>query len=83
MIDKIRTRRLKLAGHMKRHPEEMGHNLTMWLPTQGKRSIGKPAMTYVQQLEMDTGLAVEEICTQMMDRQIWRGMIGRGTPTSI
>ena len=68
--DKIRTRRLRLVGHLKRHPEEVAHKLTFWLPAQGKRNRGAPKTTFVQLLEKDTGLTIEEMGNQMMDRDI-------------
>ena len=80
ITSKIRTRRLRLVGHLKRHQEEVGHHLVMWSPHQGHRTRGKPAMTFVQQLERDTGLSINEMGAQMMDRDFWRIMIGRGTP---
>ena len=80
--DKIRTRRLRIVGHLKRHPEEIAHNLAMWSPKQGKRSRGKPNTTFVQQLERDTGLSIEEMANQMMARDHWRSMVGRGTSSS-
>ena len=51
ITSKIRTKRLRLVGHLKRHREEVGHRLVMWSPHQGHRSRGKQAMTCVQQLE--------------------------------
>ena len=82
VTSKIRTRRLRLVGHLKRHPEEIGHQLIMWSPHQGHRNRGKPTMTYIKQLERDTGLTVEEMGAQMMDREFWRVVIGRGTQSS-
>ena len=37
-------------------------------------------MTFAQQLERDTGLSVNEMGAQMMDRDFLRIMIGPGTP---
>ena len=45
---KIQERRLKLAGHCYRHPEEIASNLVLWSPTRGRRSRGRPALTYVR-----------------------------------
>ena len=64
----IRQRRLKLAGHCRRHPEEMAHDLIFWTPKHGKRARGKPALSYVRQLEEDTELGVEEVETLMKER---------------
>ena len=79
---KIRQRRLKLAGHCKRHPEEKAHDLVLWIPNHGKRTRGKPAMSFVRQLEDDTELKIEEVESLMKDRSTWRMMTGRGITTS-
>jgi len=39
---KIRTRKLKLAGHCARHPEEAAFNLVLWVPDTGSRGRGRP-----------------------------------------
>ena len=41
---KIRQRRLKLAGHCHRHPEEAMSRLVQWEPDHGKRKKGRPAL---------------------------------------
>ena len=66
---KIRQRRLRLAGHCKRHPEESAHHLTLWMPKRGNRSRGKPATSFIQQLERDIGLGGDDIRTQMVDKR--------------
>ena len=38
---KIRQRRMRLAGHCVRHPEEMAHKLVLWEPTEGKKERAK------------------------------------------
>ena len=38
LTDKIRERRLKLAGHCSRHTELVVHKLTLWTPQQGTRT---------------------------------------------
>ena len=78
VTSKIRQRRLRLAGHCQRHPEESAHQLTLWMPKRGNRNRGRPAASFVQQLERDTGLGMEDIKNQMMDRDVWRGVVGRG-----
>ena len=82
LTDKIRSRILRLVGHIKSHNEEVGHHLVMWSPHQGRRSRGKPVMTFVQKLKRDTGLTVEEMDIQMLDSDFWGSIVGRGTLTS-
>ena len=53
---KIRSRRLKLAGHSVRHPETMANMDLFWMPTHGTRKRGRPNKTYIGQLKQDTGI---------------------------
>ena len=69
---KIRKRRLRLAGHCMRHEEEIAGKLVLWNPTDGKRSRGRPAITFIDNLLEDTGLHdIRELRMVMMDRQRW------------
>ena len=73
---KIREKRLKLAGHCIRHPEEIAHKLVLWEPTTGKRSKGRKRLTYVDMLKKDTDLeTTADLRTAMNDRNIWKGYI--------
>jgi len=78
VTDKIRHRRMKLAGHCFRHPEEVASSLVLWTPAHGKRSRGRPSRNFVQQLEEDTGLDACEIGAVMTNREEWRRHTGRG-----
>ena len=70
---KVKKRRMRLAGHCVRHPEEMAHNLVMWKPTEGRRNRGARRKTYVDNLLEDTGLNnIEELRTLMGNREGWR-----------
>ena len=70
---KVRSRRLKLAGHCIRHPEEEASKLVLWEPSQVRRNKGRPAVTYVDNLKQDTGMeTTSEIRTAMNDRKSWR-----------
>jgi len=62
---KIRTRRLKLAGHSARHPEEAASNLVLWVPDKGSRRRGRPTGTFIDTLMRDTGLQLEEILAKL------------------
>ena len=79
VTSKIRTRRLKLAGHIYRHPEEAAKELLMWTPLYGRRKKGRPTRTYVQQLEEDTGMNSCEMGTAMENREVWRNIAGRSS----
>ena len=43
--EKIRRRRLKLAGHCRRSDGEIAANLVLWTPKHGQRKQGRPALT--------------------------------------
>ena len=59
---KIRERRMRLAGHCIRHDDEIAAKLVLWVPTDGKRSRGRPAITFIDNLLNDTGLDnIEEL----------------------
>jgi hypothetical protein len=67
---KVASRRMKLAGHCVRHPEEEASKLVLWEPSQGTRNIGRRAVTYIDNLKSDTGMeSTQEIRTAMMDRK--------------
>ena len=76
LSDKIRERRMKLAGHSVRHPELVASGLVLWEPAHGSRSAGGRCATYIDALKRDTGLTVTaEVRTLMVDRQRWRAAI--------
>ena len=75
--DTVKQKRLKLAGHCYRHPEEAASNLVLWTPNHGKRGRGRPARTFVQQLRDDTGLQEREMASLMLSRDQWKIQAGR------
>ena len=78
LSEKIRTRRLRLAGHCYRHEELSAKRLVLWEPTHGTKSRGRRQLTYVDTLRRDTGLTAGEIGTCMQAREEWRSIISRG-----
>ena len=73
LSSKIKSRRMRMAGHYIRHPELSTHPLILWEPTQGKANRGRRRLNYVDLLKKDTGLLYkEEIRTSMLDIAIWR-----------
>ena len=73
---KIQERRMRLAGHIHRHPELTAHQVLLWEPSHGTRGRIRPALTYVDCLRQDTGLTdVGEIGGLMADRLLWRQRI--------
>ena len=76
--DTVRARRLRLAGHIQRHPELTAHQLLFWEPDRGNRSRGRPHKTFLKQLRDDAGLASDkEIQDLMQNRELWRDMVAR------
>jgi len=76
LSDKIRTRRLKFAGHCLRSKEIVA-DLVLWTPRHGKRRPGRPTATYLDMLRKDTGLGVDNLHQAMTDRDIWNAIIAR------
>ena len=67
LSDKIKSRRLKLAGHCIRHPELLACNLVRWEPEaqRGEAKRGRPKQTL-------TSKTKEELRTLMRYRDLWR-----------
>jgi len=79
--NKIRERRLGLAGHCVRHSELEVSNLVLWELTQGKFNRGSQRLGHVDRLRKDTGLqTTAELKTPMKDKCVWRA-IARGDST--
>ena len=53
----------------------MANQLLFWEPRCGKRRPGRPALTYVDQIEKDTGLTKDEIKLIMEDRKMWHRLV--------
>ena len=53
---KIQQRRMRLAGHCLRHPEEIANKLVLWEPLEGIRNRGPQKTTYVDNLLRDSGM---------------------------
>ena len=72
VITMVRERRMRFAGHCWRHKEEIASDTLLWQPTHGHTAVGRPAKTFVDQLQEDAGLEKEDLATAMMDRDLWR-----------
>ena len=52
------------------HPEEEASKLVLWQPISECRNMGRPAVTYIDNLESDTCLeSVKELRTAMLGRE--------------
>ena len=70
ITDKIRERRLRFAGHCCRSSDETVSRLSLWNPKHGKRTPGRPSLTYIDQLRLNTGLEASDMRTAMLDRSV-------------
>ena len=73
--EKVRTQRLKLAGHLERHDDLVGHQLLHWKPKHGHSRPGTPAITYPDVLLQDLGgvcETAEEARRLMLNRDLWQ-----------
>ena len=71
--EKIKSRRLKLAGHCVRHPELLANDLVTWEPEAGigETKRGRPRQSYLDMLLRDVGTKTkEELRALMLDRYI-------------
>ena len=71
----IKERRLRFVGHCWRSKSELASKLILWDPSHGKRSRGRPAITFIDQLEEDTGIRRNELPKLMDDRLHWKNLI--------
>ena len=72
---RLRERRLRFSGHCWRSKSETISQLLMWEPSRGKRTRGRPAMTYLDQLEKDTCIQRQEVPNIMENRTEWKKLI--------
>ena len=73
---KIQQRRMRLAGHCWRHPEEIANKLVLWEPQEGTRNRGLQKTTFVDNLLQDTGLENSlELGSLMVNRVEWKRRI--------
>ena len=73
---KIQQRRMRLAGHCWRHPEELANKLVLWEPLEGTRKRGQQKTTFIDNLLQDTGLEnTLELKSFMEDRLEWKRIV--------
>ena len=74
----IRTRRLKLAGHMFRDEKNPAHSLVTWKPKHWTAKLGRPSLSFTDILCSDLQLdSVRELEQHMRDRNSWRFLTSR------
>lgn len=77
LTHKIRRRRKRFAGHCLRSKDEPISKLVLWTPRHGTRRRGRPPITYIDTLCMDTGFEPSELRLAMQDRTTWRTVVTR------
>ena len=68
-------RRLRFIGHCWRKKDEVISDLLLWEPKHGARKRGRPALTYVDQLQNDTGLSIVELKNIMENWKEWMKLV--------
>ena len=68
----LRERRMRFAGHCWPAKQELASDLLLWSPNHGKRRVGRPAITYIDQLCRDTGCLPNDLPALVQDRNGWR-----------
>ena len=74
--EKIRVRRLRLAGHCARHNEEIASKALHGEPQHGHPNRGRRRTTYIDTIKADTILDnTKEIRDAMLDQVVWKDFI--------
>ena len=71
----VKERRLRFAGHCFRAKNECISDVLLWKPQHGKRRVGRPAKTFTDLLEEDTGYTTVELEALMAERVVWRDVV--------
>ena len=78
VTEKIRSQRLRMAGHLARHDDLLGHDLLVWKPAHGRARRGRPLLTFPDVLLQDLDGMCDnsnEMLELMCDRDNWRSFI--------
>ena len=77
IVETIRERRLRLAGHVYRDHSSPAHKTVLWQPKHGTVARGRPTTTLVDTLLKDTNLKnTTDLDACMMNRTVWKQMCG-------
>ena len=76
VTSKIAARRLILAGHCIRHPEEIASQLVLWEPQHGHANRVGKTVSYIDLLKLDTGIeSTEDLRCAMIDRDACKAFV--------
>ena len=76
IIQTIRVRRTRHAGHRWRSKDELISDVLLWKSAHAHASVGLPAKMYIDQLCTNTGCCDEDLPRMMSDRDGWRDCHG-------
>ena len=62
---------MRFASHCWQAKQELASDLLLWLPNHGKRRVGRPAITNIDQLCRDTGCLPNDLPALLQDRDEW------------
>ena len=71
----FRERRMRFAGHCWRAKQELASELLLWSPDHGKRRVGCPTITYINQPCRDTGCLPNALPALLKDRDGWNNRL--------
>ena len=75
LTEKIKVRRMRIAGHCARHSDEVAHDVLLWQPQLGMKR-GRPKKTFVDCLLEDAGVENHrELSMLMKDRDQWKSRV--------
>ena len=69
----IQVRRTRHAWHCRRSKGEIISDILLWTPSYGRAKVGRPAITYIQQLCVNPGYSLQGLPGAMDVRNGWRG----------
>ena len=68
----IQIRPTRHAGHCWRSKDELISDVHLWIPSDGRAKIWRPARTYLRQLCADKRCSLEDLPGAMDNREGWR-----------
>ena len=77
----VRSRRVQFAGHCFRAKSETISSLLLWKPRSDKARGRK--LSFPEVISRDTSIRTEDLGTAMLDRNVWRGIVGSMTATTV
>ena len=77
----VRSRRVQFAGHCFRAKSETISSLLLWKSSSDKARGRK--LSFPEVISRDTSIRTEDLGTAMLDKDVWRGIVGSMTATTV